>query len=285
MSMKIIDLTRVFGEHMPVYPGDPEATLIQSSHVGVHGFSDHVLHTGMHVGTHIDAPMHMIEDGAHIDDVPLSQLIGRGVVIDARGGSQIDAALLSRYTFKKGDVVLVCTGWGSAFGTADYFTGHPELTPDAAHVLVAAGVAAVGTDTPSPDTPPFEIHKIFLGASVLILENLCSLETLLGENQCTIYAVPMKLHADAAPARVFALCADATTATIEPGVYQHYKGKEYDVIGLGHHSETCEPLVVYRARYDSDDFGPKALWVRPVSLFLDTVIVDGAAQPRFKKVS
>ena len=60
------------------------------------------------------------------------------------------------------------------------------------------------------------------------------------------------------------------------GRYRHYKGKEYLVLGVARHSETEEELVVYRLLYG--DFG---LWVRPRAMFLETVDVDGARQPRF----
>ncbi|MFZ2188508.1 MAG: DUF1653 domain-containing protein [Candidatus Moraniibacteriota bacterium] len=66
------------------------------------------------------------------------------------------------------------------------------------------------------------------------------------------------------------------------GKYQHYKGKYYEVLGVAHHSETLEELVVYRALYDSKEFGENALWVRPKKIFLEEVIVDGKAMLRFK---
>ncbi len=63
---------------------------------------------------------------------------------------------------------------------------------------------------------------------------------------------------------------------IKPGVYRHYKGKDYLVVGLAHHSETREPLVVYHCLYD--DY---SLWVRPELMFRETVIIDGKEIPRF----
>lgn len=68
------------------------------------------------------------------------------------------------------------------------------------------------------------------------------------------------------------------------GKYQHYKGKFYEVIGVARHSETLEELVVYRALYDSPEFGKNALWVRPKKMFLETVTVDGKKVSRFKYV-
>lgn len=68
------------------------------------------------------------------------------------------------------------------------------------------------------------------------------------------------------------------------GKYQHYKGRFYEVIGVARHSETSEELVVYRALYNSKEFGKNALWARPKTMFLENVSVDGKEVPRFKYV-
>ncbi|MEJ8823474.1 DUF1653 domain-containing protein [Variovorax humicola] len=64
-----------------------------------------------------------------------------------------------------------------------------------------------------------------------------------------------------------------------PGRYRHYKGGEYEVIGIVRHSETLEPMTLYRALYG--DFG---LWVRPAAMFGEMVEIDGVAQPRFARI-
>lgn len=64
-----------------------------------------------------------------------------------------------------------------------------------------------------------------------------------------------------------------------PGLYRHYKQKDYRVIGLARHSETREWLVVYEALY-----GDGGLWVRPATMFTETVEVDGRRGPRFERV-
>ena len=71
---------------------------------------------------------------------------------------------------------------------------------------------------------------------------------------------------------------------VKPGKYQHFKGKFYEVIGVAHHSETFEELVVYRALFDSPEFGHNALWVRPKKMFLETVEHQGKKVPRFRYV-
>lgn len=63
---------------------------------------------------------------------------------------------------------------------------------------------------------------------------------------------------------------------IRSGRYRHYKGNEYEVLGVARHSETMEDLVVYRALY-----GEYGLWVRPLSMFTETVERDGVTVPRF----
>lgn len=63
---------------------------------------------------------------------------------------------------------------------------------------------------------------------------------------------------------------------LTPGRYRHYKGHEYEVIAVARHSETLEPVVVYRALY-----GERGLWVRPYAMFVERVVVDGQPVPRF----
>jgi len=65
--------------------------------------------------------------------------------------------------------------------------------------------------------------------------------------------------------------------TLKNGRYLHYKGNEYIVMGCATHSETMEQLVVYQPQY-----GEKGLWVRPLNMFVEDVVVDGVSVPRFK---
>lgn len=64
-----------------------------------------------------------------------------------------------------------------------------------------------------------------------------------------------------------------------PGRYRHYKGGEYEVVGTARHSETLEPLVVYRPLYNAT-----GLWVRPHAMFFSDVEIDGVVQPRFARL-
>ncbi len=69
-------------------------------------------------------------------------------------------------------------------------------------------------------------------------------------------------------------------APLPTGRWKHYKGGEYEVLGLARHSETLEPMVLYRALY-----GDGCLWVRPQPMFLESVVVDGVLRPRFVLVA
>lgn len=70
--------------------------------------------------------------------------------------------------------------------------------------------------------------------------------------------------------------------TLELGTYQHYKGGKYLVLGVAKHSETKEDLVVYVTLYDND---MASMWVRPLSMFLEKVEVDGKLVPRFQRIT
>ena len=66
---------------------------------------------------------------------------------------------------------------------------------------------------------------------------------------------------------------------LKPGKYRHFKGKEYQLIGIARHSETMEPMVVYRALY-----GEQGLWVRPAAMWTEQVERDGYKGPRFQLI-
>lgn len=69
---------------------------------------------------------------------------------------------------------------------------------------------------------------------------------------------------------------------MELGLYKHYKGNLYEVVGIAKHSETLEELVVYKATYQKEG---ENLWVRPKAMFTENVTVDGVDVKRFEKVT
>lgn len=67
---------------------------------------------------------------------------------------------------------------------------------------------------------------------------------------------------------------------LKPGIYKHFKGNKYRLIGIAHHSETMEPMVIYQALY-----GEKGLWVRPATMWTEYIERDNYSGPRFQYIS
>lgn len=204
--MRYIDLTHTFTSDMPVYPEDPKATLEQVAHIDKDTFNDYKITSVMHVGTHMDAPLHMIEDGKKMDEIKPERFFGKGVLIDVRGKMNIDLTVLEGIDIEKGSIVLLFTGFGSKYRTDDYFKDYPELKKDFAKRMVEFGVISVGMDMLGPDyDKPWLTHKILLGHDITILENLTNLNQLLNVGEFEVITLPAKFQADAAPVRVIAM--------------------------------------------------------------------------------
>ena len=201
--MRTIDLTHTFDDDMPVYPGDPEPKLEQTEFIDKDGFNGFCLCSGMHVGTHMDAPLHMIKGADVISDIPPRRFFGRGRLVDARGADRITLGHLEGIDLAKGDIVVVLTGWYKRFREEKYYHAFPDVEGAFADALVKHEVSILALDTPSPDRPPFPIHKTLLGNGVLIIENVNNVEELLGLD-FQIVALPGKVAWEAAQTRVVA---------------------------------------------------------------------------------
>ena len=201
--MPLLDLTHTLTSSTPPFPGDPAPELTQTSFIASAGYNEFQIKTGMHIGTHMDAPLHMIPDGKRLSEYPPERFFGRGHLVDARAKA-ITPDLLQGTSISRGDFVFIYTGFAEKFGSSEYFNDYPEITPAFAEALVKLKVGIVGMDTPSPDRAPFEIHKILLGNDILIIENLANLDKLLGHKNFTVTALPAKFDTEAAPVRVIA---------------------------------------------------------------------------------
>lgn len=203
--MKYIDLSHEFVDAMPVFPGDPETTLKQITSIPKEGYTDHQLTTAMHVGTHMDAPLHMVEGGKYMSEISVDRFAGPGCVLDVRGKKEIDKSVLSGVSIPEGAIVLLHTGLSSLYGTEQYTKEYPKIAESFAQALVTAKVKILGMDMLNPDTEEsFPIHKILLSHEILIIENLTNLDALENQKDFEVFAFPIKLHADAASVRVVA---------------------------------------------------------------------------------
>lgn len=196
--MKFVDLSVLVNEHTPVYPGDPPVKIDLAGVFEQDGYTDHLLHFGTHTGTHIDAPLHMIDGGQTLDQIPIESFISRGRLVES-----LDFTKVKQAGIEQGDIVLFRTGMSERFHESDYFEKSPEIPEEVANYLVEKKVKMIGMDMASPDHPPYEIHRLLLGEGILIIENLTNLDQLAGK-QFTVYALPMKFALDGAPARVIA---------------------------------------------------------------------------------
>lgn len=197
-----IDLSIAVTAQTPVYPGDPFVDIQVAGTYEKEGYWGHQITLGNHAGTHIDAPAHMIKGAPTLDAFGPEEFVGNCCYIDVRNGYSLEAVQQAQP--QAGDIVVFDTGMAAHFNEPTYFTDFPVMNLDIAEYLVACGVKMVGLDTCSADNSPgFAIHKKLLGSNILIIENLTNIAALKGVS-ATIYALPIKLSLDAAPARVIA---------------------------------------------------------------------------------
>lgn len=189
-----------------------------------------------HGGTHVDAPYHFKLDGKTVDQIPLTDLMGSCKVLEVTKQCNIDAnytlqpedilAFEQQYgALGLGDIVLVRTGWHRKYsqGAAEYLgydektqgpytdsvvLRFPSIGKEAAEMLVARNVTAVGLDTASIDpgySKDFIVHQVLLGAGIYGVENINGNIDLLPPCGSTLMIMPMKITGGSgAPARVVA---------------------------------------------------------------------------------
>lgn len=204
----IVDLTRPLSCRSLSYPGDQVGVaLARGDGADPETQATHVTLLDMHLGTHMDAPLHFIPGAADIGSLTL--MLRPAVVVRTRERT-IPASVLPR-ALPRGCAVLFDTGWTADLESRSYFEGFPHLSPELAEALVSRGAGLVGIDTPSVDaidpTSRFPAHRILLGAGIPIVEGLCNLDRLPdGVRTFWFAAFPLKLEgADGAPARAVAL--------------------------------------------------------------------------------
>ncbi len=219
MISEIIDLTYDMYEGMLKFGADWHVPFSMSQ-VGRHdveGRETRKVTFGTHTGTQIDAPLHFIKNGASIEQVGLSKLVGEVSIFDFTHVPEY-------YVIQKRDLqklklssrVIFRYGWQSRWPTKDYYSGYPCFSEDAAKYLVENGVQLLGFDCPSPDDSRLKlsgdllgskedspIHKILLGNGVVLAEYLTNLDKVKDLAGWSIAALPLRLKgADGSPARI-----------------------------------------------------------------------------------
>ncbi len=190
--MKIYDISQeVFG--CAVYPGD-EAPCKQENLRIARGDLYNLTSFSMcaHNGTHIDAPFHFLEDGDTVEQIPLDKLVGACYV--TAQNTDIDAPKAQRLLLAAKDIRKIL------------IKGTGTVTLEAAKVFADAGMELIGVEsqTVGPESGPMAVHKVLLGAKVVLLEGICLNE--ITEGVYFLNAAPLSLAgSDGAPCRAILL--------------------------------------------------------------------------------
>lgn len=210
--MLLFDLTHLIAPTMPVYPGTEPPDLVAATTLEQEGFRETLLRFFSHTGTHMDAPAHMLSGAPSLDQLDINAFGGSAMRIDLTAlvpGDVVSRAMLEERLAGKPrpDFLLLATGWDRFWGSADYFSPFPTLSPDAASYLATLPLKGVGVDVISVDpmgSVEYPVHKALLGAGMVIVENLRGLTALPSED-VTFLALPLLyLNADGAPVRAVA---------------------------------------------------------------------------------
>lgn len=191
----------------PVYPGDTRLKFefLKSFPNGDTLTLSSYLMTA-HAGTHVDAPLHFVAKGASIDQVPLTTMMGRALVIDCSPSAlAIDARELSKHNWRGAKRILFRTrnSRNSWMIDQNFHQDFTYIAPDAAQVMADSGVELVGIDYLSAEkfgAPEARTHQILLGRNIPIVEGLDLRKIEGGEYDFIILPLKVAGH-EAAPAR------------------------------------------------------------------------------------
>jgi kynurenine formamidase len=213
--VRVLDLTHAFDNGMPVFPGLPEPSFDPIAKVEEDGYAMTRYAMLNHIGTHVDAPAHQIAGGDTLDEIGLERLVTDGVRIDVshrnpHGPIPLDEIRGQLDDVRAGDIALFYSNNARNYGTDAYWTGWSYPDADASRALIERGVSAVGFDGPSADpvdSTTMDLHRIWLSAGRMILENVNNLDQLPARAQLVV--APMKVaRANGAPTRIYALLPD-----------------------------------------------------------------------------
>ena len=205
--MNIFDLSHKLNNQTPVFPGTAKPTFEPAATIEKEGYRETHFNFESHLGTHIDAPAHILEPGATLDQLPVSTFTGKAIIIEIPGSPKyIEKALLVSFQDKlaETDFVLLKTNWCKKWGADEYFFNFPVLTEEAANWLISFNLKGIGFDAISADpveSTDLPIHHIILGNGCIIIENLNFPEKLkASEGEFSCFALPYE-NADGSPVR------------------------------------------------------------------------------------
>lgn len=200
-----IDITRTLSNGMVHWPGDPPFHWKRVQDItgpGTGNLSE--IHTGVHIGTHIDAPLHFIAGGQDIAEVALDRLCGPASVVEITSEADVSVEDLEAAEIPAGDRVLLKTSGGALWDQPEFSESFVGVSGDAAMWLVDRGAPAVGIDYLSVDgfhSREHPAHYALLANGVIIIEGLDLGQVEPGRYE--MIALPLKIAgSEASPARV-----------------------------------------------------------------------------------
>lgn len=215
--MRIIDLTHMMSESMPVYPGTEGPKFEIANTYEKNGFKETLLTMFSHTGTHMDPPVHLFAHRTTLDSFPVEQFVGKGLVIDCsdlQEGQRINMKHIEMVKEKadRAEFILFYTGWDKYWGTSSYFGEYPCITEAVAEYLICSRKKGVGLDVIGLDPIAdgnLTIHqKLFAETDIVVIENLTCLGAI-GSELFTFCALPLKYeNSDGAPIRAIAILDD-----------------------------------------------------------------------------
>jgi len=200
----IIDISRPVFSNMTVWPGDESVHLERVASIS-DGEPANIsrIHSGVHTGTHIDAPLHFIDGGISVDKLDINLFTGWVQIVDVQNADSIGLKCLENINIKQGDAVFFKTKSSCRSLEEPFDFSFTGLQPNTADYLLGIGVRVIGTDALSVENDRennYEVHKILLEKEVLIVEGLCFKNVLPGRYRYTCLPVLIK-DSDGAPAR------------------------------------------------------------------------------------
>jgi arylformamidase len=210
--MKVIDLSHTIYPDMPLYPGTERPIVNQTATCEKDGYCHAYLTIGNHTGTHIDAPMHMVEGAPGLEDFDVSQYCGKAALIDL---TEMRTELITKEMLVKFeevisevDFLLLKTGWDKFWGREAYYDAFPVPDDHAADYLTSFHLKGIGIDSSSVDpidSINYSVHKILFHKGMIIIENLTHLDSL-PQDIFQFYCLPIPYrNADGSPVRAIAV--------------------------------------------------------------------------------
>ena len=225
---RVLDLSYAISDKLVPWPGDARWFEAQvNATVEKNGYFTRSFWMLEHCGTHLDAPIHFPPGKTPVDQIPVKQLFGPAVLLEARAAAAKDADYhlppervedweKAHGRIPEGAIVLLRTGWSSRWPDAQRYRNQdargrmhfPGFSADAVKLLIDRKVSGLGCDTLSVDygaSEDFAVHHLALGAGLYHLENLADLSEV-PETGAFLIVAPIKLEGGSGgPVRVFAL--------------------------------------------------------------------------------